>query len=159
MFWKRTCPPQANMVAFYRQFVCEMDTSSACPHAVIFIFRCHLVCVMGAGSACCRSRALPFAHNSKKFVLLNLYFDKRKSSVAHAATEHLLLSIASKVEQKRICSEDFRRLAKTVSSNLRKVSFVLNARRRQFESFILSPSAYKRFSVCHIFSLAVGLDV
>ena len=80
-------------------------------------------------------------------------------AAAHAAAEHLLLSIASKVEQKRICGEDFRRLAKIVSTNQRKVSFQPNARRRQLKGFILPPSNSKRFTAGERFSLAVGLDV
>ncbi len=70
---------------------------------------------------------------------------------AHAAAVHLLLSIASKVAQKRIL------FVKTVSINQRKVSFLPHAHRRQLESFILSPSKCKLFATCHIFSFAVGL--
>ena len=60
----------ANMVAFYRQSVCDLYTGLTCPQAVIFIFHCHLECVMDANSVCC---------------------------AAHAAAGHLLLSIATKV--------------------------------------------------------------
>ena len=49
----------------------------------------------------------------------------------------------------------FRRLVKTESINQRKVGFHPHAHRRQLESFILSPSKCKRFTICHIFSFAV----
>lgn len=113
----------ANMVAFYRQSVCDLYTGLTCPQAVIFIFHCHLECVMDANSVCC---------------------------AAHAAAGHLLLSIASKVEQKRIL------LVKTESTNQRKVDFQPNARRRQLKGFILPPSNSKRFTTIEFFSLAVG---
>ena len=72
---------------------------------------------------------------------------------AHAAAVHLLLSVSDKSRQKRIL------LVKTVSFYQRKVGFVLNALRRQFESFILSPSYSKRFAAIEFFSFTVGLSL
>ena len=66
---------------------------------------------------------------------------------------------SGKRKQKRICGGSFRRVAKTESSNQRKVGFMPHARRRQFESVILSPSDSKRFTAFYIFSIAVGLAV
>ena len=75
---------------------------------------------------------------------------------AHAAAEHLLLSIATKVGKNAFAAVS-RRLAKTESYYQRKVNFLPHARRRQFRSFILSPSKCKRSTTIHIFFLAVGL--
>ena len=54
---------------------------------------------------------------------------------AHAAAEHLLLSIATKVGKNAFAAES-RRLAKTESYYQRSVGFLLNALRRQLGSFI-----------------------
>ena len=53
---------------------------------------------------------------------------------AHAAAEHLLLSIATKVGKNAFAAES-RRLAKTESFNQRKVGFLTYALRRQFGGF------------------------
>lgn len=65
------------------------------------------------------------------------------------------MSIATKVGKSAFAAKS-RRLVKTESINRRKVNFYLNARRRQFENFILSPSKGKRFTAYEYFSLAVG---
>ncbi len=65
----------------------------------------------------------------------------------------LTFAHSGKSEQKRIS------LAKTDSTNQRKVSFLLNIRRRQPKSFILSSSKCKRFTTCESLSFAVGLYV
>ena len=61
------------------------------------------------------------------------------------------MSIATKVGKNAFF------LVKTVSYNQRKAGFLPYALRRQFESFILSPSNSKHFSVVAFFSFAVGL--
>ncbi len=61
------------------------------------------------------------------------------------------MSIATKVGKNAFF------LVKTVSYNQRTAGFLPYALRRQFESFILSPSNSKRFSVVAFFSFAVGL--
>ena len=58
---------------------------------------------------------------------------------------------SGKRKQKRIL------LAKTKSSNQRKVSFLPHIRQRQLESFALPPSLCKHFTVVEFFFLAVGL--
>ncbi len=68
------------------------------------------------------------------------------------------MSIATKVGKNAFAAVS-RRLAKTESTYQRKVGFLPHARRRQFRSFILSPSKCKRSTTIHIFSLAVGLLV
>ena len=60
---------------------------------------------------------------------------------------------SNKSMQKCICGRTFRRLAKTISTNQRKVSFLSHAHRRQLGRFFLSPSKCKRYTVFHIFSL------
>ena len=76
----------------------------------------------------------------------------------HAVAGHILLSIATKV-CKNAFSAESRRLAKTVSNNQRKVSFLPHALRQQLESFALPPALCKRFTAYYILSLAVGLLV
>ena len=93
-----------------------------------------------------------FACSSKKFELLNLYFDERKSFAARAAAGHFLLPIAAKGSKSAFC------LPKQKSSNQRKVGFLPHARRRQLKSFILSLSNSKRFFAVEFFSFAVGLN-
>ncbi len=65
-----------------------------------------------------------------KFKFLNLYFDKRESFAAHAAAEHLLLSVATKVSKSAFY------LPKQQPVISAKFSFLLNVRQRQFESVI-----------------------
>ena len=97
---------------FCCHLVCGLGANSVCCAAHVLIlnvilsagtdikytmlFGVRLMCRFNLRRSCCGG-ALHFAHISKKFLLLNLYFHKTISFAAHAAAEHLLLSIATKV--------------------------------------------------------------
>ena len=91
-----------------------------------------------------------------KFLFLNLYFDKTNGFCHLCRGGHFLLPIAAKGSKNAFAAESHR-LAKTESFYQRKVSFLPNVRRWQFENFILSPSHSKRFTAFPVFSFAVGL--